>query len=59
MLITLASQSRHSVKFRLAKFRHGPDGNLWNTEFRPTKGVFDEVTGDRAIEIEQDDYETA
>lgn len=57
LLITLASQSRHVVKFRNAKFRHGPDGHLWNTEFRPTKGVFDEISGDRAIEIEEEDYE--
>lgn len=57
LLVTLASQSRHVVKFRNAKFRHGPDGQLWSTEFRPTKGTFDEVSGDRAVEIEEEDYE--
>lgn len=50
-LVTMAQQSRHVVKFRLAKYRHGPDGDIWFTDFSPSSGKFEEVTGDRAQEI--------
>lgn len=54
-LVTMAQQSRHVIKFRLAKYRHGPDGDIWYTDFSPSSGKFEEVHGDRAQElIEQD-----
>lgn len=57
LLITMSSQSKHLTRFRNAKFRHGPDGQTWYTEFKPTKGIFEEINGDRADEIRTEDYE--
>lgn len=51
LVITMAQQSPEVLKSRLAKFRHGPDGHLWYSEFRPGKGIYEEISGDRAEKI--------
>ncbi len=45
--------SRHQIQ--LAKYRHGMDGQMWYTEFRPNSGSFTEVSGDEAQEIIDED----
>jgi len=50
-VVTMKQMSAHVVKMRLAKFRHGSDGQTWYNEFRPNSGRFDEVSGQEAEEI--------
>ena len=52
-VITMAQQSEHLMKFRMAKYRHGPDGYKWFAEFTPNTGLFEEITGDRATTIRE------
>jgi len=54
-VITMAQQSRHVIKFHLAKYRHGADGQFWFTEFRPNSGQFTEISGDAAQELIDED----
>lgn len=56
-VVTMKQMSAHVIKMRLAKFRHGSDGQMWLNEFRPNSGKFDEVSGDKADEIMQEDRE--
>jgi len=41
------------LHYGLMKNRHGPSGLRWYAEFRPAKGVLDEISGDRAQELIQ------
>ena len=50
-VITMAQQSEHLIKFRMAKYRHGPDGFTWYAKFTPNTGHFEEITGDEAANI--------
>ena len=54
-VVTMKQVSRHIVKMKLAKFRHGSDGHVWDNEFRPNSGYFREVSGDEALEIIDED----
>jgi replicative DNA helicase len=54
-IITMSQYSRHVLKMKLAKYRHGQDGETWYTEFAPNVGKMDEISGDRAEEIIEDD----
>lgn len=54
-VITMKQISRHVVKMKLAKYRHGMDGQMWYNEFRPNSGLFVEVSGDAANEIINED----
>lgn len=56
-VITMAQITRHVIKFRLAKYRHGPDGDTWYTDFSPNKGVYEEISGDKAEELMEADRE--
>lgn len=56
-LVTMVQRSDHVMMMNLAKFRHGRDGQTWFAEFRPNSGIFDEVSGDRAREIMDDDLD--
>jgi replicative DNA helicase len=58
-VITMKQISAHLVKMKLAKFRHGSDGQTWFNEFSPNSGKFDEVDGSRADQIQEDDKENA
>jgi replicative DNA helicase len=42
-------------KFSLPKYRHGPDGYHWYCEFKPHKGIFKEVNGERVEELKDID----
>ena len=50
-VITMKQMSSHVIKMKLAKFRHGSDGQTWYNEFRPNSGRFDEISGQDAEEI--------
>lgn len=54
-VITMKQMSQHVVKMKLAKFRHGSDGQMWYNEFRPNSGRFDEISGQDAEEIMDED----
>ena len=54
-VITMKQISRHVVKMKLAKYRHGGDGQIWFNEFRPNSGRFVEIDGDTADEIIAED----
>ena len=51
VVVTLSQQDPGVTKLRLAKNRHGPDGMIFHSEFKPAKGIFEEISGDRAEEI--------
>lgn len=54
-VVTMKQVSRHVVKMKLAKYRHGTDGQVWFNEFRPNSGRFVEIDGDTASEIIAED----
>lgn len=54
-VITMKQVSRHVVKMKLAKYRHGMDGQVWFNEFRPNSGRFVEISGDDAQDIISED----
>ena len=54
-VITMKQVSRHVVKMKLAKYRHGLDGQVWFNEFRPNSGRFVEISGDDAQDIISED----
>ena len=51
----MMQKSKHVMMHKIAKFRHGPDGGKWYSEFDPSVGVFDEISGDVAADIMADD----
>lgn len=55
VLLTMAKQSARVMKMRLAKFRHGPDNQRWYCKFSPGTGQFDEIDGDEAAQLIEDD----
>lgn len=54
-VVTMKQVSRHIIKMKLAKYRHGMDGQEWFNEFRPNTGCFKEVSGDTAQDIIAED----
>ena len=54
-VVTMKQMSAHVIKMRLAKFRHGSDGQTWLNEFRPNSGQFNEINGQQADEIMDED----
>lgn len=55
VVITMAQQSPHVVKMRLAKFRNGIGEVFWYAQFDPKKGIYGEISGnDARILIDQD-----
>lgn len=56
-LVTMRQASKRVIKFRLAKFRHGKDNEFWWTRFQPNTGQYEEITGDEAYELIQEDKE--
>jgi replicative DNA helicase len=57
LIISLAQQSTHVIKFRLAKFRNGVDQGIWFAEFNPALGVYGEVSGNKAKTLIEADLE--
>ena len=58
-VITMRQQSARVVKMKLAKFRHGMDGHEWFNEFSPNTGRFEEISGDDAQDIIDEDRANA
>ena len=54
-LVTMTRSSNHLLKCRFAKYRNGPDGDKFNLEFNPGKGLIEEVSHARAEEIIEED----
>lgn len=54
-VITMKQVSRHVIKMKLAKYRHGSDGQVWFNEFRPASGRFVEIDGDTASDLIAED----
>lgn len=54
-VITMVRMSQHILRARLAKYRNGEDGQKFSIHFAPGKGIVDEVSGDRANEIIEED----
>ena len=47
--------SARVIKMKLAKFRHGMAGQTWFNEFAPNSGRFEEISGDSAQDIIDED----
>lgn len=56
-VVSISRYSDHVAKFRLSKFRHGIDGQLWFAEFDVNNGRYFEISGDEAEKIKQADME--
>jgi replicative DNA helicase len=54
-VITMKQITPHVIKMKLAKYRHGGDGQVWFNEFRPSSGRFVEIDGDTAAELIAED----
>lgn len=58
VVLTMMQRSKHVMKMKLAKFRHGPGGVTWFCRFSPGTGQYDEINGDEAdAQIERDNEE--
>lgn len=55
LIITLINQTDHVKRMKVVKNRHGPDGVAWPMQFDPSKGIFEEVTGNKAETIMDSD----
>lgn len=54
-VITMAKVSEHVITARFAKCRNAPGDFIFWTEFDPERGIFREVSGNRAQQIEDKD----
>lgn len=54
-VINMRATSASVIEMKLVKYRHGFSGFKWFTEFRPTNGIFREVTRTRAGQIADED----
>tara|TARA_Y100000310_G_scaffold339754_1_gene433454 strand:+ start:12863 stop:14131 length:1269 start_codon:yes stop_codon:yes gene_type:complete len=50
-VVTLKQMTKHIVQMRLAKYRHGRDGQRWYAKFNPDGGVYEEVSANDADNI--------
>lgn len=58
LVITHAQQSLRLMKYRIAKFRHGPGGDImWDAKFSPGTGEIEEVSQQEADDIYEEDNE--
>lgn len=54
-VITMKQVTQRVVKMKLAKYRHGRDGQVWFNEFVPNSGKFFEISGDTAKDLMDED----
>ena len=54
-VVMLHKESRHVMRMKLAKYRHGEDLSVWWNHFDPNNGTFEEVSRDDAEKIKDDD----
>jgi replicative DNA helicase len=57
LVVTMAQQSKSVMKMKIAKFRHGPDGGIWYAKFTPGTGQYEEIGGDAAADLIDEDNE--
>lgn len=55
LVMTMKQMSRSVIKMKIAKYRHGMDGQEWFTEFKPNSGIFVEISGDDAYDLMDED----
>lgn len=58
-VVTIKQMSAHTARMRLAKYRHGRDGQVFWCAFKPNTGELEEITGDDAHDIMDQDIEDA
>lgn len=56
-VITLKQITQHTGRMRLAKYRHGRDGQVFWVKFKPNTGELEEITGDEAQRLRELDLE--
>jgi replicative DNA helicase len=54
-VVTMKQVSPRVIKMKLAKYRHGRDGQVWFNEFSPNSGKFSEISGDLAADLIDED----
>ena len=54
-MVMLTKESRHVMRMKLAKYRHGEDLLAWWNHFDPNNGIFEEVSRDDADKIKDED----
>jgi replicative DNA helicase len=54
-VVTMRRKSKSVQQMKMAKYRDGQDGYSIYCEFRPSKGIYKEVTYDRAMDIMDED----
>lgn len=57
LILMLTEKTDHTRWMKLTKNRHGASGTGWHMEFDPAKGVFNEITGNRAQDIMDKDLD--
>lgn len=57
LLVTIAPRSTHVLHSKIAKNRHGPSGVTWYSHFDPGRGIYAEVSGDKAGQLIERDKE--
>jgi replicative DNA helicase len=55
MIVTITKKSKQVRKMSLIKFRHGMDGQQWFCSWKPNIGGIDEITGDEASDLMEQD----
>lgn len=56
-LITQKKHSDRVYRMKLAKYRHGPDGQMWWTKLDLKTGTFEEISGNEAQALIEEDRE--
>ena len=54
-VITMKKISPSVMKYKMAKFRHGPDGYSWWAEFNAKNGVLEEIDKNKAMDLRDQD----
>ena len=57
VVVTIAKQTQSVVRMRLAKNRNNTDEEMWYCEFAPGRGIYEEISGDRASTLMDSDNE--
>lgn len=57
LILTLVKQTEHVRRMKVVKNRHGADGVAWPIHFDPSKGIFEEITGNKAQDLMDGDLD--
>lgn len=55
VVVTMRRGSSHTAQFSLEKNRHGEEGSIFWTSFKPDKGEFEEISREKALSVIMDD----